>query len=64
MPKFRVYGVFTGSRYLGEFEAETAEAAEQLAAESGENHVCLCHQCSSEIELDDVSATTFVVEAE
>jgi hypothetical protein len=52
MPKkkktFSVYGVVTGSKYLGRFEANTKEEAIKLA--SGEASVSLCHQCSDECE--------------
>lgn len=64
MPKFRVYGIATGSKYLGEFEAETAEEAEEMAANSEHNSVCLCHQCSDELELDEYSFHEFQVHKE
>lgn len=60
--KYSVYGIFTGSKFLGCFEASSAEEAEELAAASEENSVCLCHKCSSEIELDEMSASSFHVE--
>jgi hypothetical protein len=62
MTKYRVYGLFTGSKYLGEFEAETKEGAIDLAAESDANFACLCHQCSDELELDESSAQDFQAE--
>jgi len=48
MPEFRVYGVVTGSKYLGVFNARTKEEAKQLA--TPEAQVCHCHQCSDECE--------------
>jgi hypothetical protein len=48
VPQFRVYGVVSGSKYLGVFEAETKEEAIKLA--TPEASVCLCHQCSEECE--------------
>jgi hypothetical protein len=49
MPRYRVVGKVAGSKYLGEFEADSPdEAIEKALAENG--MVCLCHQCSSECE--------------
>lgn len=62
MPKFNVYGVFTVTKFIGEFEAETQEAAEALAENSDNNHFSMCHQCSSEADLDDVIASRFFTE--
>jgi len=39
-----------GSKYLGEFEAETEEEAIEKGLESNAAHVSLCHQCSGECE--------------
>lgn len=58
MPKYRVYAVIIGSKLIrefgskliGEFEADTAEAASIMASESDGNYVSLCHQCSHEID--------------
>jgi len=44
-----VYGSIVGSKYLGEFEAETKEAAIQQALNSAEASISLCHECSHEI---------------
>jgi hypothetical protein len=46
--KFSCYGKVIGSKYLGEFEASTKEAAEELAVQQAS--VSLCHHCNSEIE--------------
>ena len=50
MPKFGVTGIVVGSKYLGEFEADNAEAAVDLAMESDAVYVSMCHQCSDECE--------------
>ena len=50
MPKYIVYGVVSGSKCLGEFEADTKEGAMNEAAESDECYVSLCHQCSGEVD--------------
>jgi len=55
MPKYRVYGVVTGGKYLGEFEANTPEEAKQLALDSDEAHVSLCHQCCDQCEDPEIS---------
>jgi hypothetical protein len=57
--KFDVYGVVTGGKYLGVFEAETPEEAAELAMESDEGgHISLCHQCASECEDGIVESAT------
>lgn len=48
--RWSVVGVVKGSKYLGEFEAATAEEAVQMALESDAAWVSLCHQCSGECE--------------
>lgn len=50
MPKFRVHAAVTGTKYLGEFEAATAEEAAEKALNSEAASVCLCHQCNDECE--------------
>lgn len=54
MPKFRVVGKVSASKYLGEFEAETEEEAIELALNSDEACICLCHQCSPEAENPEI----------
>lgn len=49
MKKYRVYGIVTGSKYLGEYEANSKEEAEDMALRK-DGHVGLCHQCTSECE--------------
>ena len=48
MPKFRVYGVVTGGKFIGVYEGDTAEEAESKAWEDA--HVSICHQCAEEID--------------
>ena len=57
MPKFNVYATVTGGKYIGEFEAETKEKAIEMAQESDNASVSLCHQCSPECE--DPECTEF-----
>jgi hypothetical protein len=52
----------TATKYLGEFEANSKEEAEQMALESNKNHVSLCHHCSNDLDLNDCSCQE--VEAE
>ena len=59
MAKWNITGAVRGSKYLGIFEAETKEQAIEMALNSDECHVSLCHQCSSECEdpeIDEVFA--------
>lgn len=53
MPKYSVCVLFTGSKYVGDFEAATEAEAIEMGLNSEENNASLCHQCSGEIELDD-----------
>jgi len=50
MPRWRVYGVVTATKYLGEYEAETMEKAEEMALESDAASVCLCNACNRQAE--------------
>lgn len=54
MAKYRVYASIVGSKYLGEFEASSADEAVQRAAESDAGSISFCHQCSSECEDPEV----------
>lgn len=58
MPKYRVYAACTATVYLGEFEAETKEQAEEMA-EATDNFSTpnVCHQCSREFDLGDPHST-------
>jgi hypothetical protein len=51
--KYRVYGTFTGTKYLGEFDAESADEAIKSALDSDQNSISLCHQCSHSVSLDE-----------
>lgn len=55
MPKFRAYAKVVGSKYLGVFEAENKEQAEQMALESDEAYISVCHQCIREIDNPEVT---------
>ena len=57
MPKYRVYGAVIGGKYLGEFEADNPEEAEQKALNS-EGYVSLCHQCARECEDAEIHEVT------
>ncbi len=50
MKRFRVSGIVTGSKLIGEFEAESAEEAKEMAYESGEVDVNICHSCANECD--------------
>lgn len=62
MPKYRVYGVMTVTKYFGEIEADSQDEAVEIAENSDDNHASLCHQCSQEIALDDYSFQRFECE--
>lgn len=50
MAKWNVTGVVTGGKYLGEYEAETAEQAIATALMLEGGGISLCNQCSGECE--------------
>lgn len=52
--KFRVYGKMVASKCLGTFEATSRKKAVEAALGSEQNYVNLCHQCSHEIDLNDI----------
>lgn len=54
MPRYRVYGTVTASKYLGEFEADSEDEAVEAALNSAEAHVSLCHQCADEMDDPEV----------
>lgn len=58
MPKFHVVGKVVGSKYLGCFEAETAEEAVSKALNKGEAYVSLCHQCAEQCEDGEIEDAT------
>lgn len=50
MPKYEIYALITGSKYLGEFEAANRKEAEALAWDSENCDVGFCHQCADECD--------------
>jgi hypothetical protein len=50
MKHYHVYGLVSGSKFLGTFAAETAEEACDKASESDACRVGLCNQCADEID--------------
>ena len=60
MPKFSVYAKVTGTKFIGEFTAKNKQEAIEMAEESSNCWVSLCHQCSSECE--DPSVSDFIAE--
>ena len=50
MKRWSVIGHVSGGKYLGDFEAETEEAAIELALESEAATVHLCHVCCNQCE--------------
>jgi len=62
MKKYRVYGIMTASVFLGAYEAEDSEAAIKLAEEDDNANwmPTICHQCSHEVELNEIYETDAV----
>jgi hypothetical protein len=54
--KYKAYAVVSGSRYLGEFEANSKEEADEMVRDTHEGEmISLCWQCSKEV--DDLTVT-------
>lgn len=49
------YGVVKGTKYLGTFEADTADEAKILAGNSAVAGVRLCHHCDAQCEDPEIS---------
>lgn len=60
MKTWRVYATVTGSKYLGEVEAETEEEAKEKAFDLDAAYISLCHACSTHCE--DAEITEVVAE--
>lgn len=58
MKKWSVVGKVVGSKYLGDFEAETAEEAVEKALESDAAQVGMCHECFPECEDGQIEEAT------
>jgi len=50
MAKYSVYGVINATKYIGEFEANSEEEAEEMAWDSETGFISICYHCSKEIE--------------
>lgn len=53
--KFNVYGTVTAGCHLGEYEAETAEAAVEMALNEKGGYISLCHECAHKIEEPEIT---------
>lgn len=62
MSKYKVFGHLSAFILIGEYEAESKEAAEKMAEndDSADWYPSLCHQCSSEVELGDINKVEVV----
>lgn len=49
MAKYRVYGIVTAGKYLGEVEADSEEEAINKGVDLDTCYVSVCHQCSRDI---------------
>lgn len=56
MKKYSVYGMVSGSVFLGEYEADTEEEAIDMANDNPEANwsPSLCHHCANEVDLGDI----------
>lgn len=64
MRTWRVYGLLTGTKFLGRYEAKSKEQAIDMALNSEKNYVSLCHQCSDDFDLDENLCQSAVAEIE
>lgn len=57
MAKWSVYATVRGSKYLGDFEGDTPEEAQENALREN-GWISLCWQCSSEVEDAEIETTS------
>lgn len=66
MAKYRVYGNYTFSKILGEYEANSEEEAIKMALNEAEPDIDLCTYCAADFvdsgALDDESCTVDIIE--
>jgi hypothetical protein len=55
MPKYGVYGLVTGSKFLGVVEADTPEEAEEKGFDLEGCYCSVCNQCSDQIDDPQIS---------
>ena len=48
--KWDIYGAVSGTKYIGQVEAESEEEAVEKGCELDGCCVCLCHVCASECQ--------------
>lgn len=54
MKKYDVYAKVCGSKYFGEYEAESPEEAIEMAEEEEGCNISLCLSCADQVELGDL----------
>lgn len=50
MPKYDIFGIVQGTKYLGQIKAKNKREAEEKALASENCYVSLCNHCSRECE--------------
>lgn len=58
MKKYNVYAIVTGSKYLGQVEADSPEEAEEKGYGLPTASIGFCHQCDSECEDPTITEIT------
>lgn len=61
---YNVYAIVEAAVFIGEFEAESKEEAEEKASNAYEGEPSLCYQCSSEVGSDLITTKFDVIEVE
>lgn len=54
--KYNVTATVVGSKYLGEFEADSPDEAAEMARNSTAASIGFCHQCAEHCEDPEVTA--------
>jgi hypothetical protein len=60
MSKYRLYGLVAATKMLGVVEANSPEEAVSMAWTQRDTHISLCHQCSNELDAEEI----YKIEAE
>lgn len=62
MAKFRAYAKVTGTKFLGNFEAESEAEAKKLAEQSEECDISFCWSCADQCEDPEIEEVYVEIE--
>ena len=54
LKRYAVTAAVVGSKFIGYFEAESADDAIKKAEKEGDCYISLCHQCADQVESAEI----------